>query len=199
MNRILASGVGLATTVLLVGACGGAGKPATSYSRAAVNATESPSSTDSSYPEPSGTVTDSMAPGASPSVTDSTMATPIPTPEHAKIKLADSTYGKILVAENDRTLYIFEKDTENTSNCYDTCAVTWPPFVTMDKPQAGTDVKDALLGTTTRKQGEKQVTYNKHPLYYYSGDTKPGDYNGQGKSDSGGKWYVVNADGKKVE
>jgi predicted lipoprotein with Yx(FWY)xxD motif len=123
----------------------------------------------------------------------------MPTPEHAKVKVVDSKYGRILVGENDRTLYMFDKDKDNTSNCYDMCAITWPPFLTRDKPLAGTGVKESLLGTTTRKQGEKQVTYNKHPLYYYSGDKKAGDTNGHGRNESGGKWHVVNPDGKKVE
>ncbi|MEV7967315.1 hypothetical protein AB0O34_15215 [Sphaerisporangium sp. NPDC088356] len=123
----------------------------------------------------------------------------MPTPEHAKVKVADSKYGKILVGDNDKALYVFEKDKDNTSNCYDNCAITWPPLLTRGKPQAGTGVKENLLGTTTRKQGDKQVTYDKHPLYYYSGDMKPGDYNGQGRNQFGGKWYLINPDGKKVE
>jgi predicted lipoprotein with Yx(FWY)xxD motif len=207
MNRLLASSVGLATTALLVGACG-AGKPTTNYSPAAANATETPTNMETSpYPEgsPTGTETSmtptgtmSPSPEASPTGTETGMV-PIPTPQHAQVKVADSKYGKILVGDNDRTLYLFEKDKENTSYCYDTCAVTWPPLLTRDKPQAGTGVKEHLLGTTTRKQGEKQVTYNKHPLYYYRGDKKPGEFNGQGKNEFGGKWYVVNPEGKKVE
>ncbi|WP_405144782.1 hypothetical protein OG589_43230 [Sphaerisporangium sp. NBC_01403] len=202
MHRILASSVGLATTVLLVSACGGAGKPATSYSRAAANATESPTSTEMSpYPSPTSTSTTSptyTSPGASPSGTES-MLSPMPTPEHAKVKVADSKYGKVLVGENDKALYVFEKDKDNTSNCYDNCAITWPPLLTRGKPHAGTGVKDSLLGTTTRKQGEKQVTYDKHPLYYYTGDLRAGEYNGQGKNEFGGKWYLISPDGKKVE
>ncbi|GAA3831285.1 hypothetical protein GCM10022226_60390 [Sphaerisporangium flaviroseum] len=215
MKRILASSLGLATTVLLVSACGGTGKPSANYSQAAANATESPTTTGTpTYPgtsptatgtatgtatatgTPTGTAT--ASPGASPTGT-TTMMTPMPTPANAMIKVADSRFGKILVGENDRTLYIFEKDQENTSHCYDACAIAWPPVLTLDKPRAGTGVKANLLGTTTRKQGEKQVTYNKYPLYYYSGDTKPGDHNGQGKNEFGGKWYVVNPDGKKVD
>ncbi|MFC4531453.1 hypothetical protein [Sphaerisporangium dianthi] len=195
MRRILASSVGLATTVLLASACGGAGEPRTGYSRAAANATESPSMENSPPPEMS--PTGGMSPGASP--TDSGMMSPMPTPRNAMVKVADSTHGKILVGENGHTLYVFDKDTDDTPSCYDACAVAWPPLLTLDKPQAGPEVVENLLGTAVRKQGEKQVTYNKHPLYYYSGDKNPGEYNGQGKNESGGKWYVVGPDGKKVE
>ncbi|WP_248961872.1 COG4315 family predicted lipoprotein [Sphaerisporangium perillae] len=203
MKRILASSVGLATTALLVSACGGAGEPATSYSRAAANATESPSMETSPYPEMSPTATSTAtststsSPGASPSGTGS--MSPMPTPQNAMVKLAESKYGKILVGENGHTLYMFDKDKDDTPSCYDACAVAWPPLLTLSKPKAGPGVMENLLGTATRKQGEKQVTYNKHPLYYYSGDKNPGEYNGQGKSESGGKWYVVGPDGKKVE
>lgn len=201
MNRILASSVGL-TTILLVAGCGGSGQPSTNYSRAAANATDSPGSTDlSPYPESSPNGTDMSpgytSPGATPS--ESGSMAPMPVPEHAKLKVVDSKFGKILVGEMDRTLYVFDKDKEDTSNCYDACAAMWPPLITKDKPEAGPDVKNELLGTATRKQGEKQVTYNKHPLYYYSGDKKAGDLNGQAKEESGGKWHVVGPDGKKVE
>jgi predicted lipoprotein with Yx(FWY)xxD motif len=60
-------------------------------------------------------------------------------------------------------------------------------------------VKANLLGTTTRSDGTTQVTYNGHPLYYYAGDSKAGDMNGQDISQFGAKWYVLDANGDKVE
>ncbi|MEV6982596.1 hypothetical protein AB0M95_15230 [Sphaerisporangium sp. NPDC051017] len=204
MNRILTSGVGLATTVLLVGACGNSATPTTHYSNAAANATESPSptGTETGYPgypgaSPTASPTGTSSPGASPTGTES--MSPMPTPEHAKVKVADSKYGKVLVGEHGRALYVFEKDTGGTPSCTGACATAWPPMVTREKPRAGDGVKESLLGTTTLPQGDKQVTYDKHPLYYYSGDKAAGDFNGQGKTDFGGKWYLIHPDGKKVE
>ncbi|GII61289.1 hypothetical protein Skr01_13740 [Sphaerisporangium krabiense] len=207
MDRILASSIGLATTVLLVSACGGSTTPNANYSRAAANATESPTptGTETGYPgtsptaSPTGTASPGGSPTASPGVSPTESASPMPTPEHAKVRVADSRYGKVLVGENGRALYVFDKDTDNTSNCNDACATAWPPLVTRDKPRAGEGVKESLLGTTTRKQGEKQVTYNKHPLYYFSGDKVSGDFNGQGKTGFGGKWHLIDPEGKKVE
>ncbi|WP_214408777.1 COG4315 family predicted lipoprotein [Sphaerisporangium fuscum] len=207
MKRILASGVGLTTTVLLVGACGGAREPAPNYTRAAANVTTTPTGMESPpYPTGTQSPTSTGSPTGSPTGTMTGTASPtgtgtmMPVPEHAKVKVAQSSqYGKILVGENDRALYMFEKDKDNTSNCYDNCAVTWPPLLTRGKPEAGTGVKQDLLGTATRRNGDKQVTYNKMPLYYYTGDRNAGEYTGQGKNEFGGKWYLVSPDGKKVE
>ena len=49
--------------------------------------------------------------------------------------------------------------------------------------------------STTRSDGKPEVTYNGHPLYYYAGDQRPGDTNGQGLNQFGGGWYVVQSSG----
>ncbi|MFC7649994.1 hypothetical protein ACFQX6_63905 [Streptosporangium lutulentum] len=71
-----------------------------------------------------------------------------------------------------RTLYLFEKDKDGKSACSGPCAQAWPPFVTSEKPKAENGVKENLLGTVKRDDGETQVTYNGHPLYYYIKDQK---------------------------
>jgi predicted lipoprotein with Yx(FWY)xxD motif len=43
------------------------------------------------------------------------------------------------------------------------------------------------------------VTYNGHPLYYYAGDQKPGDIKGQGLNQFGAAWYVLGANGNKID
>jgi Secreted repeat of unknown function len=48
-----------------------------------------------------------------------------------------------------------------------------------------------MVGTTTRSDGNPQVTYNGHPLYTYSGDQNPGDTNGQGLTNFGGGWFAL--------
>ncbi len=104
--------------------------------------------------------------------------------------------GKILVDETGRTLYMFTKDTKDTTNCYDKCEAAWPPLLETDKPTLGDGVDASMIGTTTRKDGTVQVTYNGLPLYYFFKDAAPGDTNGQGV---GNVWYVVAPDGKPVE
>ena len=47
---------------------------------------------------------------------------------------------------------------------------------------------NTLLGTLTRDDGTVQVTYKGWPLYHLSGDTTPGDTNGQGME---GVWFLA--------
>jgi|GEM_PF-5322013 len=65
--------------------------------------------------------------------------------------------------------------------------------------KAGSGIKSSLLGTIRRSDNTTQVTYNGQPLYYYSGDSKPGQLNGEGVDAFGAKWYVVDPAGGKVE
>lgn len=104
--------------------------------------------------------------------------------------------GQILVDENGRALYMFKKDTPDTSACYDKCEVAWPPLLATDKPALGNGVDAKLIGTTTRKDGTVQVTYNGMPLYYFFKDAAPGDVKGEGVNDV---WYVLAPDGKVVD
>jgi predicted lipoprotein with Yx(FWY)xxD motif len=126
---------------------------------------------------------------ASPQATSSRTAT---------VKVARSNLGKILVDSKGRTLYLFKKDSGKKSRCYGDCAVNWPPLRVSRRPTAGGGVHASLLGTTTRSDRTRQVTYNGHPLYRFAGDTKPGDTNGQGLNAFGARWYVVSPSGSPL-
>jgi hypothetical protein len=54
------------------------------------------------------------------------------------------------------------------------------------------------LGTITRSDGTKQVTYDGHPLYYYAGDSGSGMASGQGSDSFGAKWWLVSPSGSDV-
>jgi predicted lipoprotein with Yx(FWY)xxD motif len=109
---------------------------------------------------------------------------------------SNAQLGSFLADDRGMTLYLFTKDTPNTSNCYNSCAQLWPPLLTNGAPVAGSGVDASLLGTTTRTDGSTQVTYNGWPLYYYAPDTKPGDVTGQ---NFGGVWFVVSAKGDMIQ
>jgi predicted lipoprotein with Yx(FWY)xxD motif len=117
----------------------------------------------------------------------------------ATVGTRHGSIGTFLVDSQGRTLYLFEKDTGTMSTCSGECANDWPPSTTSGHPKAGSGVKASLLGTTTRSDGSKQLTYAGHPLYRYAGDQSPGDTNGQGLNQFGGGWDVVSPSGKKIE
>jgi predicted lipoprotein with Yx(FWY)xxD motif len=70
--------------------------------------------------------------------------------------------------------------------------------VTTSAPTAGGGVQASDLGTTTRADGAKQVTYNGHPLYYFVGDSGAGMLNGQGSNGFGAKWWLVAPSGSAI-
>ena len=113
------------------------------------------------------------------------------------ISLRTTKVGKVLVAANGRTLYLFTADKSKKSVCYGQCATYWPPLIAQ-KPTAGPGLKASLVGTTKRRGGKLQVTYGGHPLYFFAEDRKAGDVNGQGFVHFGGAWWVVSAAGKKI-
>ena len=114
------------------------------------------------------------------------------------VKVAKSPFGRILVDSKGITLYDFPPDKGTTSVCYGACAALWPPLITKSKPLAGPGVRASLLGTTKRKDGKLEVTYNGHPLYYFVTDRKPGQTTGQGLNQFGGPWWVLSAAGKEI-
>jgi predicted lipoprotein with Yx(FWY)xxD motif len=122
-----------------------------------------------------------------------TSAAPSTSAQAAGLALSDSELGSILVDAKGRTLYLFMPDGQGDSTCYDQCQAKWPPLAKVSAVGDGLD--DSLLGTTTRKDGTTQATYNGWPLYYFAADAAPGDTKGQG---IGQVWYVVGADGNAV-
>jgi predicted lipoprotein with Yx(FWY)xxD motif len=114
------------------------------------------------------------------------------------VAVAKSRLGSILVDSRGITLYDFVKDKRGTSSCYGACAALWPPLITKGKPHAGHGVRASLLGTTRRKDGKLEVTYNHHPLYYYVSDRKRGQTTGQGLNQFGALWWVLSPAGKEI-
>jgi predicted lipoprotein with Yx(FWY)xxD motif len=108
------------------------------------------------------------------------------------VKLGKSPVGEVLVDDKGFALYVFTRDTPNTSVCYNQCAVVWPPLLTTGAPVAAKGVNQEMLGTITRKDGTTQVTYNGLPLYYWYLDGAAGQVKGQ---DVNKVWYVMNANG----
>jgi predicted lipoprotein with Yx(FWY)xxD motif len=112
-------------------------------------------------------------------------------PAAVTVKTGGSSLGRIIVDGRGHTLYLFEKDTRTRSACSGTCATYWPPLLASGKPGAGPGVQPHLLGTVSRSDGSKQVTYAGHPLYRYVLDAKPRQVTGEGLQDFGAGWYAL--------
>jgi predicted lipoprotein with Yx(FWY)xxD motif len=115
----------------------------------------------------------------------------------AVVKVVRSQYGRVIADRRGEALYLFDMEKGRRSRCYGDCAVAWPPLVTTGKPQAGKGAKGSLLGTTRRRDGKLQVTYDGHPLYYFR-DDEPGTILCHDVDEFGGLWLVVRPDGDPV-
>ena len=120
-----------------------------------------------------------------------------------EIRLADvSGVGPVLVDGQGLTVYLFSSDRRGSpSRCYDICAVQWPPLLLpagVRAPVAGAGIEAALLGTAPRSDGTTQITYHGWPLYLWPPDRSPGRANGQGLTNAGGRWYVVDRAGDPI-
>jgi len=121
----------------------------------------------------------------------------------ASANVATTSLGVVVVDDKGFTLYFYKNDSTATSTCVGACATAWPPATASGTPTAGTGVTGTLTATT-RPDGSTQLVLGPatageglggHPLYRYSGDTKPGDVSGQG---IGGVWSAAGPDGQPV-
>ena len=161
-------------SALVIG-CGGDREPSGEAARAAV--------TPAATSEPSSTATATPARG--------------PRKRGTRIKAVDSQFGMILGDGRGQAVYVFDKEQSRTSECYGDCARAWPPVLAKGRPVAGRGARKRLLGTTRRRNGRRQVTYDGRPLYYYVDDA-PGRVLCHNVLEFGGLWLVVRPDGSPV-
>ena len=122
-----------------------------------------------------------------------------PTPSAKPVlKIAGSRYGDIIVDGDGRALYLFDIEREPVARCYDACASAWPPMRAPSSTLVAAELDQSLFTTIARRDGSRQVTYNRHPLYYYAGDRAPGEIKCQAVFEYGGGWYVVDPGGTKI-
>ena len=80
-----------------------------------------------------------------------------------------------------KSLYTFDKDGLNITNCDIDCQKIWPLFSGSNTQSTDIEVFD----TNT-----SQLAYRSHPLYYFANDTQSGDINGD---DVKNVWHLVYA------
>jgi predicted lipoprotein with Yx(FWY)xxD motif len=157
---------------------------------AGCGSSSSSSSSSTAASTPASTPTQSTA--ASTSTAAATPGVAVAT-KHSKL-------GTILTAgPKHLTVYLFEADKGSSSACSGACAKAWPPVTTSGEPTVSGSAVSADVGTTMRSDGTKQVTYKGHPLYFFEKDEDSGDAYGQGSKAFGAGWYVMKANGSKVD
>jgi predicted lipoprotein with Yx(FWY)xxD motif len=92
---------------------------------------------------------------------------------------------ELLVTEAGMTLYTFDVDGPNQSNCHGGCLVAWPAL-TVTSEQAKLIKEPFALHT--RDDGSLHVSFYDKPIYTYIQDKKPGDLKGDGV---GGVWHLA--------
>ena len=177
------------TAAVALSACGSSKKSASTSSTSSA-ATPAAAQTTSG---PSGPYSSSGGSSASATTGSGGAAVTVGS-KHAK-KL-----GTILAAGSKHlTVYLFEADHSSASTSTGACEQTWPPVRASGQVSTAGAAMAADLGTTTRPDGTKQVTYKGHPLYYYAKDGDSGDAYGQGIKSFGADWYALKPSGSKVD
>ncbi len=88
-----------------------------------------------------------------------------------------------LVNDAGMTLYTYTRDAPGVTNCYEQCAVNWPPFMA-----AADAVPVGDWTIVDRTDGTKMWAYKGWPLYLWLQDTAAGQTTGSGR---GGVWFVA--------
>jgi predicted lipoprotein with Yx(FWY)xxD motif len=200
MRRILAA---VLTAAVVTAGCGG---DPTASDDASGDGAAGPSAgtsggpttreTEPAEPEP----TDQTQP-TDPTTDPTTDGSPARTPSRPSsadgtvVTTAGSDFGTMLFDRSGQAIYLFDKERSSRARCYGACAAAWPPVLARGVPRAAGQVRDGLLGTTTRRDGSRQVTYNGHPLYYYADEGKH-EVLCHDVREYGGLWLVVTPRGE---
>lgn len=169
---LLAGGVLAAT----LAGCGGGSStpPIVAQSTAAPVA---PTTAPTVAPTTAPTVTPTTAPTVAPTTAPTAAPAPLPTAQLAGSAGFVNTTG--------RTVYVFDLDSNGTSNCSGGCAAAWPAVV------ATAATYTAPWSAINRSDGTRQLAYNGHPLYVFVGDVGNGTTNGDNLVEFGATWHVA--------
>jgi predicted lipoprotein with Yx(FWY)xxD motif len=123
---------------------------------------------------------------------------PAPPPATVSVQTVPRV-GPVLVSSAGTVLYVTDRERSGTVACTGGCAAVWLPLIApAGGPIAGPGLT-GTLGTVTRPDGSRQVTYDRRPLYRYTLDRVAGDARGDGVRDSFAgtsfTWHVATPSG----
>jgi len=101
-------------------------------------------------------------------------------------KTVSTPKGTVLADMKGMTLYTFDKDEPGKSNCYETCAKNWPPFMADAGAKASGE-----WSIVERKDGSRMWAYDGKPLYTFVKDKMSGEVVGDAV---GGVWHLAKPD-----
>lgn len=133
--------------------------------------------------------------GTGPRSPASSAATPTSTPTLRAV-MSTVIGQKILVNSSGITLYLFVPDGSSTTSKVPAgpVKVAWPPVLWGGKPTVGPGLSATKIAVHAQSDRAPQVAYNKHLLYTFVTDQKPGDVTGEGFAN----FFVVSQAGNKI-
>ena len=90
------------------------------------------------------------------------------------VVIKSAKFGQVLASTKGHlAFYTWNKEKDNKVHCTGACAKVWPPITLPKGTAVAAHVKGAMgiFGTIRRPDGSTQLTFDKHPLYTFHGDT----------------------------
>lgn len=152
----------------------------------------SPSSPSNPSTAPGSTPTTAGAPTTAPATPGVTPTEPSSVPNVAVRVKTVTVHGKsekVLTNAAGKTLYYLTSDTATHIACTGQCTTFWPPLISTGLPTSSDALPHKL--SIRRDANGRQVEYDGHLLYTFSGDLSAGQANGEGITGFGGTWHVA--------
>jgi len=96
---------------------------------------------------------------------------------------SESNFEVTAMDKDGFSLYFFDNDAMESSNCNGGCLVNWPAFVPNDE-----DIAIGDFTIFTRSDGTKQWAHQGMPIYFFKNDMARGEINGDGVI---GLWHLI--------
>jgi len=100
--------------------------------------------------------------------------------------------GTVLADANGRTVYTAEQEASGAIKCTGACLQIWKPVTGSANAPSGVT---GTIASTSRSDGQTQLTYNGAPLYTFAEDSAAGDAKGNDAKDAFGAehftWHAV--------
>jgi predicted lipoprotein with Yx(FWY)xxD motif len=111
------------------------------------------------------------------------------------VKLDRSQFGAVLFSGSDRALYLCTRDPRNKNPLLRTVCRGVAALLCQAPAACRRGVDAGLLGTITRRDGRRQMTYRGHALYFYVHDPR-GEVLCNDVFEFGGTWFALDAQGE---